>query len=326
MKTFKPLLAVAAVLVLATGVASANTVTGLETIQDTDWVYSGLGGLRSGTGTGSITISGISGTITKAYLFWHGPTNSADTSANASITFAGTGILGTNIGLANDNCWGFLNSQAYRADVTSLVTGDGAYALSGLIKSGGAININGLTLMVFFDDGNTLNDRDVVLFNGNDSNQPSVFDPTGWQATLSGIDYSGGAAAIVMSVADGQTFADEGADLNGTPLYGADQWQGTEAQDGGSGFPPNGLLWDIRSFDVTSFLSLGPNTLELISDSPVSDCLGLVTVAFDLPAGSAPNINAVPLPAAAPLAGLWLAVGAGFAAWRRRRHAGKEIR
>ncbi len=39
---------------------------------------------------------------------------------------------------------------------------------------------------VFFNDGNAANNRDVVIFDGNDSNFASAFDPAGWNATLSG--------------------------------------------------------------------------------------------------------------------------------------------
>src|SRR5207247_8024802 len=127
-------LVIAAVLVLPTSPAMANQLGNQIIVPNTDVVSAGVGGMRGGSGSSSITLSGVSGTVTQALLYWHGPTDSADPAANASVTFAGTPIVGTNIGFSDDNCWSFDNSQGYRADVTTLVTGDGSYALSGFRK------------------------------------------------------------------------------------------------------------------------------------------------------------------------------------------------
>jgi hypothetical protein len=261
-------------------------VTFFETRFNTDYASFGFGGMRD-NGVGDIDVSGVSGTVSKAYLYWHGPTNTADTSANATVGFGGNNVTGTNIGLANDNCWGFANSQAYRADVTSLVTGNGTYALSNFVKSGD-INVNGASLLVFFDDGDSTNNRDIVLFDGNDSNIASAFDPAGWDVTLSGINYTSGSASMELHVSDGQTFPDDGVDVNGTEIVAAgDVFQGDSVPFDVNGPANNGSLWDIEDFDVTSLLSPGPNSLNLTSGTG-SDCLGLITVAINLPAGSAP--------------------------------------
>src|SRR3990172_269693 len=150
-----------AAVALSSRPAEANDIAKFETVFATDFASAGFGGMRT-IGTGDITISGVSGTVTRALLYWHGPTDSADTAANASVTFAGTGITGTNIGLSSDNCWGFVNSQAYRADVTSLVTGNGTYSLANFIKA--SVEINGASLLVFFDAGNDTNNLHLVIF------------------------------------------------------------------------------------------------------------------------------------------------------------------
>ncbi len=73
------------------------------------------------------------------------------------MTFNGTPITGTNIGIASDNNWGFTNSQSYRADVTSLVTGNAAYSLSQLRQGGPpTVDINGVSLIVFYNDANSV--------------------------------------------------------------------------------------------------------------------------------------------------------------------------
>jgi len=311
-------LALAAAAAACSTGALASDLAPFVTVQDTDWAQAGIGGLR-GQGTGSITLAGVSGTVTQAYLYWAGPTNSALATVNATVNFAGTSILGTNIGFSQDNFWGFQNSQAYRADVSSLVTGNGAYALSNFRKADA--EINGASLVVFFNDGNNANNRDVVLFNGNDANFPNAFDATGWNTSLSGINYTGGSAAISLHVSDGQNFGgiDDGTLLlNGTAVATGGIFEGNTLPSAGGGVA-NGNLWDIRTFDATSFLSPGTNTLNFQLGN-VNDALGLIVAAIDLPVGAAPvvQIPAVPEPEtyALMLAGL---AALGAVARRRRR-------
>jgi hypothetical protein len=235
-----------------------------------------------GIGTGSIDVAGVTGTVTKALLYWNGPTNSTDPTANASVTFNGSPIRGVNIGFANDNCWGFQNSQSYRADVTSLVPGNGTYSLANFTKPPD-VEVNGASLVVFFNDGNSANDRNVALFNGNDSNIESSFDPAGWDVTIPGVDFPGGSASLDVIVSDGQTFLDDALVLNGSELAPAGPiFQGDSVPAGPSGA---GSLWDVESFGITSFLSPGRNTLHLTTGT-LEDCLSLVVAAANVPAAA----------------------------------------
>ncbi len=257
---------------------------------NTDVAEFGFGGMR-GNGVGSIGVSGITGPVTKALLYWNGPTNSTDPAANAAVTFSGTPVTGTNIGFASSNCWSFQNSQSYRADVTSLVTGNGTYALSNFDKPPD-VAVNGAALIVFYNDGNTADDRNVVMFNGNDSNVASSFDPQGWDETIAGVPYPGsGGASLDLVVSDGQTFPDDALMLNGTTLVPAGNIFQGDSTPAGPGPPPpddaNGDLWDVKSFDLTSFLSSGANNLHLTTGLG-SDCLSLVVAAANLPAAAAP--------------------------------------
>jgi hypothetical protein len=252
-------------------------------VSNTDVAESGYGGMR-GSGTGSITVSGVGGPVFHAFLYWNGPTNSADPDVNADVTFDGSPITGTNIGVSGDNNWGFQNSQSYRADVTSLVTGDGSYSLADFVKPDA--DINGVALIVFYDNGNSGDDRNVVLWNGNDSNCLTAGAPENWDETVTGVPYQGGSASLDFVVADGQSFPDDAVLVNDSTLVPAGQ-----IFDGDS--TPPGVtdsLWDVESFDLTSFLTTGSNNLH-ITTGAAGDCLSLVVAAANVPA-SAPVILA----------------------------------
>jgi hypothetical protein len=276
-----------------TGSVSVSPTT--ITASNVDVGEFGVGGMRGGDGTGSISVSGITAPVIGAFLYWHGPTNSSDPASNASVIFGGTPITGTNIGTASDNNWSFTNSQAYRADVTSLVTGNAAYSLSNFVKAGPpAVDINGVSLIVFYNDANSANDRNVVLWNGNDSNIAFGSDPADWSETISGVQYQGGTASLDLVVSDGQSFNDGAVVLNGNTgdpvAAGPSIFQG----DSGPNYSGNpsgvtGSLWDVKSFDITRFLVSGSNTLNLTSGT-VGDALSLVVAIANVPA-SAPVIG-----------------------------------
>jgi len=311
------LLALSAVaLLMSAVVAQANVISNFTTVFNTDFTTAGTGGMRN-TGTGTITVSGVTGPVTQSYLYWHGPTNSSDPNANANVLVNGTAVTGTNIGFSQDNFWGFQNSQAYRASTTSVINGNGAYNLSNFVQLPN-VQVNGAATAVFFDDGNAANNRDVVIFNGNDSNFASAFDPAGWNLTLNGINYSTGSAFLTMFVSDGQNFAsnDDGTlRINGVALASGGIFQG-DSLPGGAGPTGNGNLFDIKTFDITSFLTPGINNLNLTLDAGFNDALSAVVAAIDLPAGAAPPT--VPEPASMLLMGLG---AAGLIAARRFRKA-----
>jgi len=183
--------------------ATCTPTGNIISVSNTDVAEFGYGGMR-GNGVGTITVTGVSAPVTKALLYWNGPTNSADPAANAAVTFGGTPVTGTNIGFASDNNWGFANSQSYRADVTSLVAGNGSYSLADFVKLPD-VDVNGAALIVFYNDGNTANDRNVVLFNGNDSNVTTgpSYNADGWDETIAGVPYPGsGSASLDLVVSD----------------------------------------------------------------------------------------------------------------------------
>ena len=272
--------------------AWANDIAFRETIYRTDYATAGLGGLRN-AGLGTIKLSGVSGTVNRAYLYWAGPMNTTNVVLSKSILVDGQTVCGVNIGFSSDNCWGYLNSQAYRADVTGLVAakGNGDYNLSGLVNLKSGVNANGASLMVFFDDGNASNNRDIVLFDGNDSNGPNKYDRNGWNIGLEGIHYTNGPAMLQLHVSDGQSYVDEPILLNGKTLAARGGiFQGSTVPMASAGPLNNGSLWDIKSWTVTSWLTPGENDLRMThSHTTESDCIALIAAVINLPAGAAPT-------------------------------------
>ena len=184
----------------------AKPLRHFKTFHKVDLAVAGLGGMRN-QGHGTLTFGGPppAATVIRAYLYWHGPTKSTNPDANANVFMNGQLIKGTNIGFSNDNCWPpfgephFDNSQAYRADVTDIVAayGNGDYSLTGFgddpPSEPGAVNTNGMSLIVIYDDGDPLDtDRDIIIYDGNDGTHVEDdnpwFDGLGWDATIAGIN------------------------------------------------------------------------------------------------------------------------------------------
>jgi hypothetical protein len=272
-----------------TGSVSVSPTT--ITASNVDVREFGVGGMRGGPGTGSIAVSGITGPVVGAFLYWNGPTNSTDPAANAFVTFNGSSVTGTNIGFASDNNWFFQNTQSYRADVTSMVSANTSYTLADFTKLPD-VDINGVSLIVFYNDANSGNDRNVVLWNGNDSNvigpnpDPPTYTNDVWDETLMGVPYQGGSASLDLVVADGQAiFADDDVKVNGTTVSSG------SAIFSGDSVPPNAAngLWDVKSFPITTLLSTGPNNLQ-VTTGVAGDYLSLVVAIANVPA-SAPVIG-----------------------------------
>lgn len=305
------LIAAAGLCATVVSTSSATVVSNFDVITQTDWTYGGMGGMRD-NGVGSITISGVSGPVTQAYLLWGGPTASTNLSANANVTFNGSNVTGTFMGSSDSLCWDgigvppFFNSLAYRADVTSLVSGNGNYSLANFFKSASNVNVNGVSLLVFYNDGNNANNRDVYLSGGYDSNQFNTSDPTGMVYTENNVNFTGGTAQMVLGVSDGQVFADGDMNLNGNLfLTGlSDPFSGDSVPQGA--FDQG--LWDLQTYDITSAMSVGMNNLTLNEVSISGDCLAIYLGAI--------SVAAAPIPEPATIS--VLALGGLFALRRWR--------
>jgi gliding motility-associated-like protein len=126
-----------------------------------------------GTGNPStFPISGIppcatGGGIIKAFLW-------AGTSGNgAAMTVSITNPQGVTqafpmqvVGSGPDKCWGYSGSHTYRADVTSIITGNGNYIMSGFLLGPGTNDVDGATLMIIYQDPQATYKGHIVIHDG----------------------------------------------------------------------------------------------------------------------------------------------------------------
>ena len=285
--------------VLFASAAWATPITPGRTETRTDYVSAGVGGI--GDGPGTISISGVKGFVRKAFLYWQGINNSGTGAIydNATVKFAGQPVTGTSLGDAETNCWGAGSSRAFVADVSSLVHTNGNYTISDL-NAGAGYNGNGASLVVLFDDGNPDNDRDLVFFEGNDSDFIQFGTPpgdfNGWAATLDNINFTGGQAFAQIHASDGQFFTDGTISFTGAAnvdfFDAVGLWDGTSVPNAGFSRAGGDSLWDIHTFDITgAFGTPGKQTINFSGMNPTGDCHSLVALMLDLSAGSAPCGN-----------------------------------
>ncbi|MFB9066570.1 choice-of-anchor D domain-containing protein [Pseudofulvimonas gallinarii] len=262
----------------------------LFVLDRTDMVNAGAGDMgapaANGGGIGEIVLAGVSGTVNKALLYWHGvdldwPAHGYVGGDNRyeqpQIRFNGNPVVGERLGSGGyNNNWGSGTQNApqkysaalYRADVTALVTGNGTYTLEGLADGAGH-SASGASLIVYFDDGNPANDVRVEHYEAMDSNVD-----TGkgyhWLSRLP-LHYVGGRAELWLHVADGQRNQTDGTfrirvypgllpgDASNfsfsTPYRGQHLWGGDTVPHMLASRPSGGGgLWDIQQFDITPAL------------------------------------------------------------------------
>ena len=148
-----------ALLALLAGPARAATLVKNRTASGVDWVSAGIGGIPSGTA--DITLAGVTGPVTKAYLY-----TGRSTSTGRSRS-TGTRSPAPPWETPRPTAGG-RHQLGLVADVTPYVTGDGTYSLTELVQPS-AFGANGASLVVLFDGGNPANNRDLIFYEGDDS-------------------------------------------------------------------------------------------------------------------------------------------------------------
>lgn len=283
----------------AQAVVPTGQVDELSRYYGVDWMLGGAGQMRdypnvNGDPQRQIALNNanaVSGaSIARAYLYFGGPSDNPSASGLANITFNGTPVTGTGLGVEFPNFDEYNYYHGYRADVTSLLAGGfGANATFNLENQynygGGDVNVSGASLMIIYNDGNASNNRDLILFDGNDSNGYDGW----WGTSLFGVPYAGGQANMYLGVGDGDIVYEDGQLLlNGNYLF-PNEFDGSIL-----GNPPagNDVFWDIAGYDISALLNPGLNDLYLTSFLQ-TDYDSLIHGFIDLPAFEQP----VPEPA-----------------------------
>jgi gliding motility-associated-like protein len=163
----------------------------------------------------TMTISGIPPcrTIVKAFLYVGGSGNGvAITASIVNPALATNAYPMTLIGSHLDKCWGYSGTHNYRADVTSCITGNGNYVLSGIPCLGAQPNdMDGATLIIIYSDPSQTFTGHMVI--GDGCREVSGGTITN---TLTGFSVCGAANSTqnFVIVSDLQRIANTGINLN----------------------------------------------------------------------------------------------------------------
>jgi hypothetical protein len=219
-------------------------------------------GLR-GHGQGTIKLSGIpvDGKVQRAFLYW-ATLGSSGTFTNPQ--FNGTILSGQRIGTSGDTCWGVPANYVYRADVTSLVDGNGYYAISGLPSNLTEGNDSqGASLVVIYTAAGLY--RTVIIHDGAVTLDLIISSFTDTLGPFTA-DQPDAQVHITYIVGDGQPQWNNGSILfEGSTLVGG-VFSGTDGQ-----------YWDTSRFDASGLISEPDATTTIINDPPGNvnspDCL-----------------------------------------------------
>ena len=207
-----------------------------------------------------LVVSGLpTGTRTiHAYLYW-----AVIGTTTLTVNLNGAPVTGTILGITPDTCWGIGTNTLYRADVTTLVNGNGTYTITGLPSRTDNVNDSqGVSLVVIYQDPaddrtNYVQIKDGALY------VQGVPMTTQLNAVPAPVGYE--RARVTHMVLDGQPASDT-LTIDGVP-YGGDD-----------AFPGNvGAMWDVRTDDITaSFPALPDPATATITGTvtAVSDCVG----------------------------------------------------
>lgn len=106
--------------------------------------------------------------IEKAYLWVEGSGNGIAQTATVAGPFGTQNYPMTIVGQGPDKCWSYAGSYTYRADVTSIVQGNGTYNISGLATNPptSGNDMDGASLMVIWSDASQAWAGRIVIADG----------------------------------------------------------------------------------------------------------------------------------------------------------------
>lgn len=237
-----------------------------------DVVTSGVG-LR-GVGQGDLVVTGIpvGATVERAFLYWA----TLGTNPFTSPTLDGMAVAGSLIGTGLDTCWDAPNNFAYRADVTSIVSGNGSYQIAGLPSSSPTTDDSqGAALVVIYRDGGS-SQRGIVIHDGAVTID-LISGPFSYSHDIVSFEPAASADAhVTYLIGDGQpTFGSGDIEFGGVTL----------STDAAAGL--DGDFWDTLTYDVTAQSPTPPVTTSLVG---AFDCLLWVATIFSVEGAADPDI------------------------------------
>jgi hypothetical protein len=202
--------------------------------------------------------------VIHAWLYW-----AVIGTTTTDVVVNGTPVTGRILGITPDTCWGIGLNTMYRADVTSLITGNGTYTVTGL-PSNVAPNPDsqGVSLVVMWRDPNDPRTNFVEIKDGALYVQGV---PMTTDLTLVPIPESYDDAHVTYMVSDAQP-AEDTLVINGVGYGGSDAFPGSV-----------GAMWDVRIDDVTAGLPWSPSLATVSTTvTAVSDCIAPLFVSIEV--------------------------------------------
>lgn len=149
-----------------------NTACGLNFTQTSVRLNQRLFSIAPATGAvqpATFSVSGIPACATVLKAFLYSSASGPVAAINATITNPASTTVSlpmTNIGSHIDKCWGYAASQTYRADVTSIISGNGNYQISGFPVIVGSNDTDGATLFIVYSDPTQNYTGSIVMADG----------------------------------------------------------------------------------------------------------------------------------------------------------------
>ncbi len=244
-------------------------------------------GMRN-RGFGHISVAGIPAcsTIYAAYLYWDilGGATPDDTFSEGEIN--GQQITGQLVATGEDPCWGNSANFSYRADVTSLVSGNGTYSLTDFASGttdGSDPWMDGTSPPMM--EGASL----VILYENSSSPPTTILIYEG--AALTGGDLleltidgftapnSPFIATTTFIGADGQEVGEPATCTFNGHILPTVAWDGDDPQDGPAF--TYGNLWDTMTTNVTSLISADDTSATVTVQKP-GDCVVWIAQVFSI--------------------------------------------
>ena len=227
-------------------------------------------GLYYVTTSGTITINDIPGgaTISKAFLIW----TCLLSANNPAITFNGIPLTGTLIGTAPTPCRAADGTAwCYIADVTSHVTGNGVYTVSGF-----PTRTEGASLIVIYELA-TEPLRNIVFYTGAYTIEGGLYYRYNWTMTNFRADNPVGYAKITFFFYDGQDIPN-GSDCGWEYLYYEAYEDSSKQLIAGW----DGAYWDGLTFNMTAWTPPGATSVQVgyatdadyHQEGGCTDCIG----------------------------------------------------